>query len=211
MPSDSTVVATRFSGSLDEAGFPPPAAWNSVPSVLFNADWQGNNPDSHRETEVALLWTPETLFLRYRCRFRTITVFPAADNPSGRRDHLWDRDVAEVFIQPNPALPRNYFEFEVSPNGFWIDLEIRPGELIHLESGLKSRVHCSEPQKLWFAELALPLRSLIESFDPAAAWRINFFRVEGASEPRFYSSWRPTNSPQPNFHVPASFGTLVFR
>jgi len=41
-------------------------------------------------------------------------------------------------------------------------------------------------------------------------WRVNFFRVEGATEPRFYSAWRPTNTPKPNFHVPEAFGALVF-
>jgi hypothetical protein len=34
--------------------------------------------------------------------------------------------------------------------------------------------------------------------------------VEGPSEPRFYSAWRPTNTGQPNFHVPEAFGWLVF-
>jgi len=57
----------------------------------------------------------------------------------------------------------------------------------------------------------LPMRSLAPLFDPRAVWRVNFFRVEGAAEPRFYSCWRPTNSPQPNFHVPEAFGKLSFR
>ena len=46
---------------------------------------------------------------------------------------------------------------------------------------------------------------------PAAEWRVNFFRVEGAREPRFYSAWRATNTPQPNFHVPEAFGKLRFQ
>jgi alpha-galactosidase len=61
------------------------------------------------------------------------------------------------------------------------------------------------------AELALPMKCLTEKFSPDAAWRANFFRVEGASEPRFYSAWRPTGTPVPNFHVPAAFGKLAFR
>jgi alpha-galactosidase len=210
MPSDGIVLATKFTGALDSEGFPPAPAWNSIPMILFNTDWQGKNPDSHRETEVGLLWTPETLFLRFRCRFRTITVFPDAE-PSGRRDHLWDRDVAEVFLQPDLSVPRRYFEFEASPNGFWIDLDIRPNEKLDPHSGMKCRVRQSDAQKLWFAQLAIPMRSLAPSFDPASSWRVNFFRVEGASEPRFYSSWRPTNTPEPNFHVPAAFGHLAFR
>ena len=210
MSSDSQAIALRFSGALDSEGFPPASAWNSVPAVIFSADWQGKNPDPQRETQVSLLWTPETLYLHIRSSFRTITVFSDAD-PSGRRDHLWDRDVAEAFLQPDPSVPRRYFEFEVSPNGFWIDLDIRPNEKIDPRSGLKCRAHRSDPLKLWFAELAIPLRSLTPAFDSASTWRVNFFRAEGASEPRFYSSWRPTHTPEPNFHVPSAFGRLIFR
>jgi alpha-galactosidase len=71
-------------------------------------------------------------------------------------------------------------------------------------------VHVDEKKMTWQAELAVPMKSLTEKFDPAAAWRINFYRVEGAKEPRFYSAWRPTGTPEPNFHVPEAFGKLVF-
>jgi alpha-galactosidase len=58
--------------------------------------------------------------------------------------------------------------------------------------------------------LAIPMRALTANFDPAAEWRVNFFRVEGSREPRFYSAWRATKTPQPNFHVPSAFGRMRF-
>ena len=211
--SADTAVALHVSALLDAEGFPSAAAWDSAAPVTFDADWQGKNADPQRQTEVRLLWTLETLFLRFRCYFRTLTVFPADDPhavPSGRFWQLWDRDVAEAFLQPDPARPERYFEFEVSPNGLWIDLDIRPGEKLDPHSGLKRRVSQGVCKKIWLAELAIPMRSLISSFDPAATWRANFFRCEGATEPRFYSAWRPTHTPQPNFHVPTAFGKLGF-
>jgi hypothetical protein len=54
------------------------------------------------------------------------------------------------------------------------------------------------------------MRSVVERFEMPAVWKVNFFRVEGAAEPRFYSAWRPTNTVEPNFHVPEAFGMLVF-
>jgi Carbohydrate-binding family 9 len=54
------------------------------------------------------------------------------------------------------------------------------------------------------------MNGLVEHFDPAATWKVNFYRVEGTAEPRFYSAWRPTKTPAPNFHVPEEFGDLVF-
>jgi alpha-galactosidase len=205
----NTAFAAPFHGSLDAAGFPPSKAWRTAKPVPFDADWQAKNADPHRQTEVRLLWTPEFLYLKFVARYRLITVFENAD-ANGRRDKLWDRDVAEVFLQPDPAQLRRYKEFEVSPNGFWIDLEIVNGALHHLQSGLQRRVSIDEAKKSWTAELAIPMKSLTQNFDPASVWCANFFRVEGLAEPRFYSAWQPTNTPKPNFHVPERFGFLKF-
>ena len=206
----NTAVAAAFHGSLDAAAFPPSTAWRAAKPVRFDSDWQGKNPDAHRQTEVRLLWTPEFLYVKFVARYRLITVFESAD-ADGCRDKLWDRDVAEVFLQPDPAQLRRYKEFEVSPNGFWIDLEIANGALQHIKSGLHRRVSIDEPKKTWTAELAIPMKSLTPAFDPTAVWRANFFRVEGPTEPRFYSSWQSTNTPQPNFHVADRFGYLKFK
>jgi alpha-galactosidase len=209
----NAAVAAALSNPLDREGFPSPREWQRADPIVFCADWQGKNADAQRETQVRLLWTPATLFLQFRARYRELTVFPDA-SASGRRDHLWDRDVAEVFLQPDPRQPLRYAEFEVSPNAFWIDLDINldpaAERLRDLRSGLARRVRLDEAQKLWSAELSIPMRSLTARFDPAAAWRVNFFRVEGPREPRFYSSWQPTHTPEPNFHVPQAFGKLLF-
>ncbi len=202
-------MAVRMTEPPAAGGFPTPSSWETSAPLRFDADWQGKNADPERETEVRLLWTPEWLFLRFYVRFRVITIFPDAD-ASGRRDQLWDRDVAEVFLQPDPSQLRRYKEFEVSPNGFWIDLDIAPGEKRDLKSGMRRRVSLSEAKKTWVAEIALPMKCLVERFDSAAIWKVNFYRVEGAAEPRFYSAWQATRTAAPNFHVPEAFGELIF-
>ncbi|PYT73367.1 MAG: hypothetical protein DMG39_06675 [Acidobacteria bacterium] len=202
-------VALGMTEPCDAEGFPRTPSWDQARPLRFNADWQEKHADPERATEVRLLWTPDTLFLRFLARYRTITVFPDAE-PNGRRDQLWDRDVAEAFLQPDRSNLRRYKEFEVSPNGFWIDLDIAPGEKRDLKSGLKRRVIRNEAQKIWIAELAIPMKCLVAKFNPAARWRVNFYRVEGAKEPRFYSAWRPTGTVEPNFHVPEAFGELIF-
>jgi len=206
----ATATAVRLLHATDPERFPHASAWQTAPPIHFNADWQGHRADPQRETEVRLLWTPETLFLKFQARFREITVFPDAD-PSGRRDHLWERDVAEAFLQPDSSAPLLYKEFEVSPNGMWIDLDLSHGQRSDLQSGLRRRVQLNEENRTWIAELALPMKCLTPSFDPTAIWRANFFRVEGPVEPRFYSAWQPTRTPQPNFHVPEAFGDLIFK
>jgi hypothetical protein len=207
-----TATAVRFVGRVDAQGFPVDSAWGIAVPLRFDADWQGLNADPQRATEVRLLWTPETLFLRFDAKYRVITVFPDGD-VDGRRDHLWDRDVCEAFLQPDASQLRKYKEFEVAPNGMFIDLDIDAGSGSgrDLKSGLQRRVDVDSAGKTWRAVLALPVKSIVERFDPKVVWRANFYRVEGAAdEPRFYSAWQPTRTEKPAFHVPEVFGQLVF-
>lgn len=192
---------------LDAAN--PASEWKFSPPITFCTDWQGKNADPQRQTEVRLLWTRETLYLRFECHFRSLYTFDDAE-ANGRRDHLWDRDVAEVFLQPDAHSERLYKEFEIAPNGMWIDLDISPGPLRDLRSGMKRSVSIDRHRSVWLAEVAIPMPALTPHFDPNVAWRTNFYRVEGNSEPRAYLAWRPTNTPQPNFHVPEAFGKLEF-
>jgi alpha-galactosidase len=204
-----TITATRIAHEMPLDARHPAPEWQSASPVSFCTDWQGNNPDVARQTQVRLLWTPQTLYLRFECRYRELFVFDDSDS-NDRRDKLWDRDVAETFLQPDPSRPRYYREFEVAPNGMWIDLDIFPEGLSDLKSGLQRSVWLDREHHTWAAELAIPMKTLTDKFDPAAEWRANFFRVEGPREPRFYSAWRATGTPQPNFHVPSAFGKLRF-
>jgi alpha-galactosidase len=204
-----TAVALRLTGNPDSEGFPVKAAWEKAPAFPFDHDWKGEDADQQRATEVRLLWTSETLYLRFHCKYEKIFVFPDA-RADGWRYELWERDVAETFLQPDSTDPFVYREFEVSPNGYWIDLAVSHGKIEELHSGLRRRVVMDEKAKTWTAEVAIPMKSLTTQFDPKHSWRANFYRIEGDTEPRFYSAWSPTFSPKPNFHVPSAFGTLEF-
>ena len=207
--SSSVIEAVPVSAPIALDAAHPAAEWQHAVPVSFCSDWQGKNPDPGRLTRVRVLWSPQTLYLRFECRYRELFVFDDAA-PSGRRDHLWDRDVAEAFLQPDRAGSPYYKEFEISPNGMWIDLDISPAPRKDLESGLQRSVTLDKATHTWAAELAIPMKSLTSHFDSGVVWRANFYRVEGGREPRAYLAWQPTHTAETNFHVPSAFGTLRF-
>jgi alpha-galactosidase len=207
--TSSEVTAVRLGAPLATNGFPIGSDWEHASPIGFSHDWQGRNEDPQTQTEVRLLWSDQELYLRFWCRYRSINVHRDSD-ANGRRDFLWERDVAEVFLQPDRFGQKYYKEFEVSPNGHWLDLDITPDGLRHISSGMRSSVQLNESRLEWVAELTIPMPALVPRFDPAQPWRVNFFRCEGIDPNRFYGSWQPTGTPTPDFHVPGAFGTLRF-
>jgi alpha-galactosidase len=201
------IIAGKLELPLGEDGLPRASEWEKAQPVCFYSDWRGEHADPERATQVRLLWSGEYIFFSFCCRYRDIYVYEGGNS---RRDKLWQRDVAEVFIRfPNDDLKR-YKEFEISPNGDWLDLDIHPGGKSIIMCDLKSRVIVNSDAKIWNAELAIPIDCLAAAVNPGDIWRINLFRIEGRDPNRFYSAWRPTFTPQPNFHVPEHFGELHF-
>src|SRR6266436_4031330 len=162
----ATIIACELSGPVDPRGFPLEASWNLAEPVRFDYDWRGKNEDAERETEVRVLWTEKVLYLKFRCRYRTLTVFEDCE-PNGRRDQLWDRDVAEVFIQTDASPVRRYWEFEISPNGMWIDLEFSPAGKRDPVSATKPRDVLDVVVKVGTDGLALRRCPLTMSFNPS--------------------------------------------
>ena len=112
--ANNEIVATRVDREVALNAANPAAEWQKAVPVIFRADWQGQNADPACETQVRVLWSLKTFYLRFECRYQELFLFPDSD-PNGRRDHLWDRDVAEAFLQPDPSSERHYKEFEDQP------------------------------------------------------------------------------------------------
>src|SRR5579863_1150947 len=109
-----TIHAHRLGHAAGAEGFPSAEDWRAAQPVQFDWDWRGENKDGQRATEVRLLWTPETLFIRFKAHYRTITIYPDSRS-DGWRYQLWEKDVAETFLQPESGDPFEYQELEVAP------------------------------------------------------------------------------------------------
>jgi hypothetical protein len=126
---------------------------------------------------------------------------------------LWDRDVCEIFIAPDPNLPNRYFEFEAAPTEEWVDLAINltpEGRETdsQFHSGMTTSARIAEGQ-LTIA-LRIPWSNSIPQPQRGDKWRLNLFRCVGKGDER-YLAWQPTYTPVPNFHVSEVFGWLEFR
>jgi len=157
-------------------------------------------------TTVRALWNNRDLYLGYECPFTTLTTFGEA--PAGERIGLWDRDVVEAFIAPDPASPGNYTEYEWAPNGERLDLTVTPDKKdFAWSSGMESAVRIDEAAKVWRVVVRIPLKSITPAAPAAGTrWRLNLYRHDAASHAGLAFSPTLTGT----FHTPARFGWLEF-
>jgi hypothetical protein len=120
--------------------------------------------------------------------------------------------VAEAFIGSNFQDIKRYAEFQVSPHGEWVDLDIdrNPDPPNHnwlWNSGFEVKARINEKEKVWYGEMRIPMDK-IDKRTPRVGQdlRINFFRFQGPPPDRKRIAWQPTHAD--NYHVPEAFGLL---
>ncbi len=190
-------------------------AWSSARVVQLTRYWSGEEAPAGRHGEARVLWTEAALCVRFVCRQSEPLIVNPTPQTEMKTPGLWERDVCEIFIAPDAAVPERYFEFEAAPTGEWLDLGIHQLPDARetdweFQSGMAVAARHSADQIMiamripWDAFLGHPPTS-------GERWRANLFRCVGASEGRGYLAWRPTCTTHPNFHVPKAFGWLIFK
>jgi Carbohydrate family 9 binding domain-like len=200
------------------ADFPPDAdlgkgAWKRAEWAEFDRLMSGKESDPAAATRVASLWTDRYIYFAFSCRYDTLNVF-AGEDPSKERWELWNRDVAEVFLNPQPERLLHYYEFEVAPTNQWIDLEITRGEKPNHDagwnSGFEHAARIDAGKHVWTAEMRIPLAALgVGAAKAGTEWRANFFRAagRGSDKERRFLAWSAIPEGA-TFHVPSRFGIL---
>jgi hypothetical protein len=167
-------------------------------------------PAKGRRTEIRARWTDKNIYFHFVCPYDELNLRP---NPgtATETNKLWEHDVAEVFVGWDFQHIRQYKEFQVSPQGEWVDLDIdrdspKPEGGWLWNSGFEVKAVIDKAAKTWYGAMRIPWQS-IDRRPPrnGQELRINFYHIQGPP-PRKSVAWQPTGSN--NNHVPAAFGKL---
>lgn len=186
--------------------------WAEAPRVVIDRNYL-DRPIDGRPTEVRSRWTATHLYLLYICPYTELNLKPEPQLTE-ETPRLWDWDVAEAFIGSDPAHIGRYKEFQVSPQGEWVDLAIDPDlpkgpDRLKWNSGITVKARIDERTRTWYGEMRIPFRDLdVTAPRPGVELRLGLYRIAGV-EPRTYYAWQPTG--QTTFHVPGAFGRLRLR
>lgn len=184
--------------------------WRMASTVSMDRDTHGHPVPQYR-TEVRTRWTKQNLYFLFICPYEQLHLKPDPKT-STETNELWNWDVAEVFIGADFNDIKRYKEFEVSPQGEWVDLDIDLHQPHHEEgwkwnSGFQVSARIDRSARVWYAGMKIPYSAI--DTRPAGAGnvlRINFFRSQGPAADRHEITWQ---APMANtFHVPERFGLL---
>ena len=206
---------TRSSADFAPNGDLNKPAWKHAKWLEFDNDASGKSHYPETATRVASLWTETHIYFAFSSRYDALNTYEGED-PKAERWQLWDRDVVEVFLNPQPDRVNHYFEFEVAPNNQWIDLEIDktkdPFNDASWNSGFEHATRIDAKHRVWTAEMRIPLAAMnVQDLHPGAQWRVNFFRAagKGGDDHRRFLAWSIIPEGK-TFHVPTRFGILNF-
>jgi hypothetical protein len=191
--------------------------WGKCEATAIDRYWDGRSALREKGhhwmnlTYVRSLWNEQVVFFYFESWFDSLNVNPEWSRETAI-EGLWNKDVVEVFLKPGAA--PSYFEIEVSPLGQWANMRIvEPRVEVDLEwnSALELEALLSKHESIWRVFLGLPYKSIWEEPpEVGTSWRVNLYRIAGKEPHREYLAWRPTFTGQPDFHVPSSFGHLIF-
>jgi hypothetical protein len=207
----STITAIHASHDVPLTTDPSSGFWTQAEPVFITGDTFGNPVPSHR-TEIRSRWTQDSLYLLFISPYEELNLKPSPDTAS-ETNQLWNWDVAEAFIGSDFQNIHRYKEFELSPQGEWVDLDIdldKKGDhdAWKWNSGFKVDARIDSAHKVWYGAMRIPFSALSSQAPaPGQNFRINLFRCQGPTATRHYLSWQSSMSK--TFHVPERFGTLV--
>ena len=184
--------------------------WRDSEPTYMETDTHGT-PEPKYRTEIRTRWTKQNLYILFVCPYEKLNLKPNP-NTSAETNELWNWDVAEAFIGADFKNIRRYKEFELSPQGEWVDLDIDLDQPHHEDgwkwnSGVEVSARIDKAAHVWYGAMRIPYAAI--DARPAAAGntlRINLFRCQGPSSTRLYLAWRASMSD--SFHVPERFGIL---
>ena len=197
----NTYQITRITGDPD---------WNAIPTLeVSNVLWL---PDVGVRMTQQLCYDDGAIYVHQRAVEQSIR----AENNESMAQACED-SCMEFFFCPDPKDGR-YFNFEITPKGFtYIGLCKNRNNFARLFPGNAQTLFDIRPAYTpdgWelFYRIPLPFIQLFFpdfQLKPGAVLRANCYKCGDLTVQPHYLAWNPCTSPNPDFHRPQDFGTMV--
>ena len=144
---------------------PDSAFWKGIAGVAIDHSVLGPEMAQFR-AEVRSRWTKAYVYFLFAGKYEKLTLKsdPDLKNETYR---LWEKDCFEVYLGADFEHTNRYREFQMSPAGEFLDLDIdstrpRPGyngENLW-NSGMQVKARVDETKKIWHGEMKIPIAAV---------------------------------------------------
>ncbi len=212
LPDDEIFTSQYSRKDFEMTADPRSKFWKNIKPLIIDKSILGA-PADNLKSEARSRWTDEYLYFLFSGPFEDQVLKPDPDTII-ETFRLWQWDDFELYIGSDFENINLYREFEVSPQGEFLDLNINSevpmaghNDERLWDSGFKVKARVDQENKMWYAELKIP----VDSFDkrrPEAGnkFRVNIYRLQGPQDDRDFLAWKPTMVWNP--HHPEVFGIM---
>lgn len=188
--------------------------WRPAKSIVLDRSILAE-PDPSVRSEARSRWTKDYLYFLFWGPYDVLHLKPDPDTQH-KTYKLWFYDDFELYFGSNFDNISLYEEFEISPQGEFLDMAIdaarqKPGwnDEYLWNSGMAVKSRIDKDKKVWYGEMRIPLAA-VDKRQPAVGnkFRVNVYRLQSAGEGHkiHFLAWQPTGEWNP--HRPTKFGTL---
>ncbi len=187
--------------------------------------FMGKRPAHAVETRFKIAYDTTAITLL----FRVTDCFIRA-TATGHQQPVCRDSCVEWFFTPGDDPAAGYFNIEVNCGG-WMLFHFHPHgtRIPHIEipaadcdalapsHSLPRTVDPEQPGPIvWTVGYSIPFALLgrycpVSTPQPGTVWRANFYKCADQTSQPHWLTWAPVAAPQPDFHRPDAFGTLLFR
>ena len=196
--------------------------WEKVKAVKIE-NRMGEEPRFRPVTEAKMLYDANNVYVIFRVHDKFVKSTVTKYN-----GHVSGDSCVEFFFSPNSEEPGHYFNLEVNAGGtpliFFVTKPRK--EYTKLSDALIDEIEIAHSlpavvnpeitdEVTWTIECRVPL-GILKQFTnvtmpkSGVTWRANFYKTGSDTSNPHYYTWSPVSYPEPNFHLPAYFGTLTF-
>src|SRR5687768_14606162 len=107
-PMYRAAIAATFSPEIIGVDQLDNPAWEKAQAVRIEKYWSGELAPGHRHAEARILWSDESLSVRFIGRQTEPLIVNSNPQIHQKTLGLWNKDVCEIFLLPNPDKPQRY-------------------------------------------------------------------------------------------------------
>jgi len=196
--------------------------WKDIETIVLK-NYMGEKPAHFPTVHAKLAYDNENIYIIWKVDDQYIRAVAEEDQGPVFRDSC-----VEFFFIPDNLAGTEYFNLEMNCGGTMLfhhqDFNKDGSVNISKDDISQMKVAHSMPRLIkkeikeettWYLEYAIPFSILtnyynLEFPESGTVWRANLYKCADDTSQPHWLTWSKVDYPEPRFHMPEFFGTLVF-